>query len=93
MASTTELPQSVDSDPELSTLRQLCIETLLACPEERVFFTDVQGRVILVSAGSLAAMAYGGAPEDTVGKTVHEMFNEEVARTCRHRRASHPRDW
>jgi diguanylate cyclase (GGDEF)-like protein/PAS domain S-box-containing protein len=81
VASTTEFPQSVNSDPELSALRQLCIETLLACPEERVFFTDVKGRVILVSAGSLAAMAHGGAPEETVGKTVRQMFDKEVARS------------
>jgi diguanylate cyclase (GGDEF)-like protein/PAS domain S-box-containing protein len=82
VARTTEFLQRVNTDPELGALRQLCIETLLACPEERVFFNDARGRVILVSAGSLAAMASGGTPEDTVGKTAHEMFSEEIAKVA-----------
>jgi PAS domain S-box-containing protein len=82
VASTAEFLQRVNTDPELSALRQLCVETLLACPEERVFFTDLHGRVILVSAGSLAAMASGGTPDDTVGKTAHEMFSEEIAKVA-----------
>jgi diguanylate cyclase (GGDEF)-like protein/PAS domain S-box-containing protein len=82
VANTTEFLQSVNTDPELSAMRQLCIDTLLACPEERVFFTDRNGRVLLVSAGSLAAMAHGGTPDDTVGKTVHDLFDAEMAKTA-----------
>ncbi|HEY5272345.1 MAG TPA: EAL domain-containing protein [Acidimicrobiales bacterium] len=81
-ASTTEFLQRVNTDPDLSDLRQLCIDTLLACPEERVFFSDRLGRSILVSAGSLAAMAQGGIAADAIGKTVHEMFDDEIARTA-----------
>ena len=80
MASTTEILQRVNCDPELSSLRQLCIDTLLACPEERVFFSDLNGRSILVSAGSLAVLAQGGSPDDAVGKTVHDLFDDEMAK-------------
>jgi diguanylate cyclase (GGDEF)-like protein/PAS domain S-box-containing protein len=80
VASTTEILQRVNSDPELSSLRQLCIDTLLACPEERVFFSDLNGRSILVSAGSLAVLAQGGSPDDAIGKTVHDLFDDETAK-------------
>lgn len=60
-------------------LRQLCIETLLACPEERVYFKDRMGRRILSSAGSLTGIAANGRPKDAVGKTDHDVFNKVFA--------------
>jgi diguanylate cyclase (GGDEF)-like protein/PAS domain S-box-containing protein len=82
VAGTTENSQLVNTDPELIALRQLCIDTLLASPEERVYFTDHEGRNILVSAGSLAVLTHGGRPEDAVGKTVFELLPEEVAKAA-----------
>ncbi|MGH8981490.1 MAG: EAL domain-containing protein [Acidimicrobiales bacterium] len=60
-------------------LRALCVETLLSCPEERVYFKDRAGRRILVSAGSLAGLAMGGRIEDVVGKTNEDLFVGEFA--------------
>jgi diguanylate cyclase (GGDEF)-like protein len=60
-------------------LRGLCIETLLACPEERVYFKDRAGRRILVSAGSLAGLAIEGRVEDVLGKTNDELFEKDFA--------------
>lgn len=62
-------------------LRELCIETLLASSEERVYFKDREGRRILASAGSLAALASGGSPEAAMGKTSRDLFGEEFADT------------
>jgi diguanylate cyclase (GGDEF)-like protein len=64
---------------EASSLRQLCLETLVACPEERVYFRDRAGGPILASAGSLPVIAVGGNPEDLVGKSVEELFGKEFA--------------
>ncbi|MDA8033223.1 MAG: EAL domain-containing protein [Actinomycetota bacterium] len=60
-------------------LRSLCVETLLACPEERVYFKDLSGRRILASAGSLGGLAFGGPPSDVVGKTDAEVFRGGLA--------------
>ena len=70
--------QELEVDEAIS-LRQLCLEALIACPEERVFFTDREGRGILVSAGSLPALATGGHPESVVGKTSQDLFGSEFA--------------
>ncbi len=60
-------------------LRALCIETLLACPEERVYFKDRAGRRILVSAGSLAGLSIDGRVQDVLGKTNDDLFEKEFA--------------
>ena len=64
---------------EPSSLRQLCLETLVACPEERVYFRDLAGDPILVSAGSLPVIAVGGDPRDVFGKSVEQLFGKEFA--------------
>jgi diguanylate cyclase (GGDEF)-like protein len=68
-------------DEELSyeELRALCIETLLSCPEERVYFKDRAGRRILASAGSLGGLVLGGDGERVIGKTDEEVFQGELA--------------
>ena len=66
-------------DPSCAELRSLCIETLLSCPEERVYFKDRAGRRILASAGSLGGLALGGGSEDVVGKTDEEVFRGRLA--------------
>jgi diguanylate cyclase (GGDEF)-like protein/PAS domain S-box-containing protein len=73
--------QHLDDDSELAALRELCIETLLASPEERVYFIDREGRTILVSAGSLAVMSSGVSPDDIVGRRGADFFDEDFART------------
>ncbi|MGH8989823.1 MAG: diguanylate cyclase, partial [Acidimicrobiales bacterium] len=60
-------------------LRAYCIETLLSCPEERVYFKDRDGRRILVSAGSLAVLTIDGEVDDVVGKTNDQLFEKEFA--------------
>lgn len=64
---------------EAASLRQLCVETLIACPEERVYFRDRAGRPILVSAGSLPLVAVGGNPDALVGKSTEDLFGKEFA--------------
>ncbi len=73
----TEPPESTERS--LSELRELCVENLLACGEERVFFKDRRGRRILVSAGSLAGLARGGRPDEVIGMTDVELFNGDFA--------------
>jgi hypothetical protein len=47
-----------DPDLKLSSpdeVSRLCMDNLIASPEERVFFKDLQSRILLVSAGWLEA--------------------------------------
>ncbi len=60
-------------------LERLCIENLLTAAEERVFFKDLEGRYIMVSAGWLAGEGGGRSLEDVLGKTDFEIFSEDYA--------------
>jgi len=64
-------------------LERLCIENLLTAAEERVFFKDLEGRYIMVSAGWLAAEGGGRALEDILGRTDFEIFDAEYAAAAR----------
>jgi diguanylate cyclase (GGDEF)-like protein len=75
----TSSPLSFSSREEVE---RLCIENLLTAAEERVFFKDVQGRYIMVSAGWLAADGGGRALEAVIGKTDFELFSPEYARSA-----------
>src|SRR5664279_5273962 len=52
-------PANVRSQEEIE---RLCMLNLLANPEERVFFKDLESRFLLVSAGYVAALAPGCSP-------------------------------
>jgi len=51
------------------------VHNLLAGPDERVFFKDLESRFLLVSAGFLAAVAPGRTLEDLIGKTDFDIFS------------------
>jgi diguanylate cyclase (GGDEF)-like protein len=63
---------------EAAALRQLCLETLIACTEERVYFRDRMGRRILSSAGAPGVLA-AGREVDTSGKSNLELYGKEAA--------------
>jgi diguanylate cyclase (GGDEF)-like protein len=64
-------------------LDRLMIDNLLTAAEERVFFKDLEGRYVMVSAGWLAAEAGGRALQDVIGKTDFELFDTAYATASR----------
>jgi diguanylate cyclase (GGDEF)-like protein/PAS domain S-box-containing protein len=66
-----------DSSPE--AIKQLCMDNLLAEPEERVFFKDCESRFLVVSKGWLAGVAPGLSLDDVVGKTDFDIFSRPHA--------------
>jgi diguanylate cyclase (GGDEF)-like protein/PAS domain S-box-containing protein len=69
--------QRVGVELEPDDLRTICLENLLASPEERVYFLDREGRTILVSAGALAVLTSGLPPAQLIGKSASELFGEK----------------
>ena len=72
------------SDPASSfssqeEIERLCMRSLLADPEERVFVKDRQSRFLLVSAGWLASFAPGCSLEEVIGKTDFDIFGRPHA--------------
>jgi diguanylate cyclase (GGDEF)-like protein len=55
------------------------MDNLLASPEERVFFKDLQSRFLLVSAGWLDAEAQERSLDDVLGKTDFDIFSRPHA--------------
>jgi hypothetical protein len=45
------------------------VRNLLASREERVFFTDLESRFLLVSAGWLDALGQGRSIDEVIGRT------------------------
>jgi PAS domain S-box-containing protein len=64
---------------EDENLLRLCARNLLATPEERVFFKDLDSRFLMVSAGFLIDQAPGRRLEDVIGKTDFDFFRTEHA--------------
>jgi diguanylate cyclase (GGDEF)-like protein/PAS domain S-box-containing protein len=64
-------------------VERLCIENLLTAAEERVFFKDLEGRYLMVSAGWLAADAAGRSLEDVIGKSDFDIFSRAYAQASR----------
>jgi diguanylate cyclase (GGDEF)-like protein/PAS domain S-box-containing protein len=64
-------------------LEHLCVENLLASPEERVYFKDLESRFLLVSQGWIAAAAPGCTAEELVGKSDFDIFSERHAEDAR----------
>ena len=60
-------------------LERMCIRNLLANPEERVFFKDLESRFLLVSAGFLLDQAHGCSLDDVIGKSDFDLFSDEHA--------------
>src|SRR5664280_819256 len=69
-------PANVRSQEEIE---RLCMLNLLANPEERVFFKDLESRFLLVSAGYVAALAPRCSPDELVGKTDFDIFSRSHA--------------
>jgi diguanylate cyclase (GGDEF)-like protein/PAS domain S-box-containing protein len=55
------------------------MDNLLATPEARVYFKDLQSRFLLVSAGCHATGPSGPALEELIGKTDFDFFSQEHA--------------
>jgi diguanylate cyclase (GGDEF)-like protein/PAS domain S-box-containing protein len=60
-------------------LERMCVRNLLANPEERVFFKDLDSRFLLVSSGFLLKAANGRTLEEVVGKSDFDLFSDEHA--------------
>jgi PAS domain S-box-containing protein len=60
-------------------IERLCMRSLLADPEERVFVKDRDSRFLLVSAGWLASFAPGCSLEEVIGKTDFDIFSRPHA--------------
>jgi diguanylate cyclase (GGDEF)-like protein/PAS domain S-box-containing protein len=56
-----------------------CFRNLLASPEERVFFKDLESRFLMVSSGFLSILAPGASVDDVVGKTDFDIFSRPHA--------------
>ena len=61
-------------DPQRE-LKLTCMNNLLATTEVRIFFKDLLSRLILVSAGWIAAYAPGQTIEELIGKTDFDVFS------------------
>jgi PAS domain S-box-containing protein len=60
-------------------VERACVRSLLESPDERVFFKDRESRLLMVSAGYLAAVAPGRTLEDVIGKTDFDLFSRPHA--------------
>jgi diguanylate cyclase (GGDEF)-like protein/PAS domain S-box-containing protein len=60
-------------------VKRLCVDNLLASPEERVFFKDLESRFLMVSAGWLDAEGQERSLDDVLGKTDFDIFSKPHA--------------
>jgi diguanylate cyclase (GGDEF)-like protein/PAS domain S-box-containing protein len=67
---------------QLSELKLTCMDNLLATPEARIYFKDLRGRFILVSAGCDATGLSGHSVDDLIGKTDFDFYSQEYAAAC-----------
>ena len=68
----SDLALSVSSREDIE---RMCVDNLLADPEERIFFKDLESRFLLVSAGWLAALTHGLSLAAVLGKTDFDIFS------------------
>lgn len=52
-----------------------CMTTLLASGDERIFFKDLEGRFLLVSAGFIASLTDGWSLDEVIGRTDFDIFS------------------
>ncbi len=64
---------------ELLDLKLICFDNLLATPEARVYFKDLEGHFLVVSAGCDATVPSGHALEELIGKTDFDFYSYEHA--------------
>jgi PAS domain-containing protein len=60
-------------------MKLICMDNLLAAPEVRLYFKDLQSRFILVSAGPDSTVPSGQALEERIGKTDFDFYSVERA--------------
>jgi diguanylate cyclase (GGDEF)-like protein/PAS domain S-box-containing protein len=65
--------------PDGHALERMCMRNLLANPEERVFFKDLESRFLLVSTGWLLGQGHGCSLDDVIGKSDFDFFSDEHA--------------
>ncbi len=68
-----------DARSDRRALAQMCFRNLLANPEERVFFKDLDSRFLLASAGFLLDQAQGCSLDEVIGKSDFDLFSDEHA--------------
>ena len=66
------------SKPE-QELEHLCFSNMIANPQERFFFKDLDSRFLLVSEGWLEAVGQGRTLDDIIGKTDFDIASSEQA--------------
>jgi two-component system sensor histidine kinase/response regulator len=72
-------PEQKPRTPSREELERLCLHNLLASDNERIFFKDTGGRLLLVSEGYLTRLAGGCALHEVIGKTDFDLFSEPHA--------------
>jgi PAS domain S-box-containing protein len=71
-----ELRLDIESEISLpEEIERACVRSLIESPDERVFFKDLESRLVMVSAGFLAAVAPGRTLEEVLGKTDFDLFS------------------
>jgi diguanylate cyclase (GGDEF)-like protein/PAS domain S-box-containing protein len=60
-------------------IEQVCIRNLLATSQERLFFKDLEGRFLLVSAGFVDALDAGRSVDQVIGKSDFDLFSRPHA--------------
>ncbi len=75
----TSKRQQSEGGDELRELKITCMDNLLASPEVRVYFKDLESRFLLVSSGCDATLPAGYALEELIGKTDFDFYSEEHA--------------
>jgi diguanylate cyclase (GGDEF)-like protein len=71
--------QQSEENEQLRKLKVTCMDNLLAAPELRVYFKDLESRFLLISAGCDATVPSGHALEEFIGKTDYSLFSQEHA--------------
>jgi diguanylate cyclase (GGDEF)-like protein/PAS domain S-box-containing protein len=71
--------QRSEENDQLRELKLACMDNLLATPEARVYFKDLQSRFLLVSAGCDATVPSGHALDELIGKTDFDFYSQEHA--------------
>ena len=68
-----------EENNDLHDLKIICIDNLLASPEVRVYFKDLQSRFLMVSAGCNATAPTGHTVDELIDKTDFDFYSEEHA--------------
>ena len=58
-------------------LERTCVRNLLATPDDRVFFKDLESRFLLVSKGWALDHAPGRTPDQLIGMSDDDFFSRE----------------